>query len=113
MYNLKMKLDFLEQIIEPYGADCYYDIHGDGSVDIHGTVILDGMNMKRLPVKFHRIYSTKMNSGCFSVSDNQLTSLENFPYMVAISVYVDGNKKLFTEDEVRVVCKVINGRIHV
>jgi hypothetical protein len=97
-----------------------YKIKKDGSVDVlSGNVnvdgnVMDGPKLTRLPIKFGVIHD-----GYFDVSNNHLTSLENFPDEVKSSVFkssvwVEGNKKQFTDKEVRKVCKVGGGHdIHV
>ena len=81
-----------------------YTIREDGAVDVlNGSVHLTGKKLTRLPIKFGVI-----SRGYFSVDNNELTSLDNFPDEVTDGkIYVDGNKKLFTEDEVRKVCKAV------
>ncbi len=45
----------------------------DGSYDVHGDVNLHRFNLKRLPLKFNKVY------GYFDCSSNQLTNLEGCP----------------------------------
>ena len=120
MYNLKMKKDFIAYmrictsitLCKNNIFEC--TIKEDGSVDVlgnvHLTYISKRMNKRltRIPIKFGVIH------GFFSIDDNELTSLENFPDKVNGSVWVGGNKKQFTDKEVRKVCKVGGGHdIHV
>jgi hypothetical protein len=111
-----MKKDYLEDITKARSEHGYYKILPDGSVDIYRSVCLGNCGIKRLVIKFHTIHEhprlSYSESGSFDVCHNELTSLENFPEVVSGNVYIHNNKKQFTVDEVRSVCKV-NGSIHV
>ena len=108
-----MKNDFIRCVrVGDYetGLNWKYKIKKDGSVDVlYGNVnldcdVMDGPMLTRLPIKFGVIHD-----GYFDVSNNDLTSLENFPNKVNGSVWVGRNKKQFTEEDVRAVCDVYGG----
>jgi hypothetical protein len=50
--------------------------------------------------------------GNFDCYDNELTSLKGAPRSVGGNFYCNDNKKQFTEEEVRAVCKV-GGKVFV
>ena len=100
-----------------------YTINTQGEIDVNGNVNLSGKNFEELPYKFGRV------NGWFSVGDNpKLISLKNCPYYTKYSFdcnmckkldslegcpkevgwkfYCRGCKRIFTEEEVRSICKV-------
>jgi hypothetical protein len=107
MYNLKMKKDYIRWV-SGFDFCCQppwkYKIRKDGSVNVlNGSVHLTFKKLTRLPIKFGIIHH-----GYFDVSNNKLTSLDNFPDEVTDGrVYVANNKKQFTEEEVRKVCEAV------
>ena len=60
-----------------------YIINADNSVDVNGTVNFSGSNISRLPFKFGRV------SGYFHCECINLTTLENFPDFVGLSIYIN------------------------
>ena len=54
--------------------------NADGSIDVEGDVYLDGLNLKKLPLKFNKVDH-------FYCDNNQLTSLEGAPKEVSCGFY--------------------------
>ena len=100
-----------------------YTINSKGEIDVKGNVNLGKMNFKELPYKFGTV------TGSFDVSSNKnLTSLKNCPYYVQKNFYCDqcpqldslegypkqvmydfycfDCKRLFTEKEIKSLCKI-------
>lgn len=93
----------------------------DGTVDVKGDVCIIDYPYSKLPVKFNKV------TGDFTCGDNHLTTLEGCPEFVGgyfnccrnllssvdfapkkvnDNFYCIGNLLLFTEKDVRKVCKV-------
>ena len=74
--------EFLE-LLKDQGVN--YTVRPDGIVDVDGDVNLNGMNLKKLPVKFGVV------AGSFYCSHNLLTSLEGAPEKVEGGFYCSNN----------------------
>lgn len=72
MYKNKEKI---EKWLEKYEISHYF-INDDLSIDIVGSVVLDGMRLKKLPVQFGTV------GGDFDIDDNQLENLQGCPHTV-------------------------------
>jgi hypothetical protein len=101
MYNLKMKKDVLDFVNHLNNTP--YLILQDGYVHFCGSVILDRTSWSHLPVKIGIV------DGMLSFENGLLDSLLNFPECINSQVWIRGNRKKFTEEEVRKVCKVERG----
>ena len=100
-----------------------YAINPKGEIDVKGNVNLGKMNFKELPYKFGTV------TGSFDISSNKnLTSLKNCPDFVSKNFYCDqcpqldsligcpkevgrdfycfDCKRLFTEKEIKSLCKI-------
>jgi len=62
----------IHEICDKYGIK-NYTINPDGSIDVHESVYLSKLNLKKLPLKFNKV------NGWFSCSRNKLKTLEGFP----------------------------------
>jgi hypothetical protein len=95
----------------------------DGSYDVKGDVNLAYQHLNRLPYKFDKVSGNfdcsfnKLTSlkgspekvgGNFYCSYNQLTSLKGAPKEVGGGFYCHDNKRPFTIEDVKKVCKVGN-----
>lgn len=78
-------LKWLDQRFGPYNytGGQTYTINADNSVDVNGTVNFSGSNIYGLPFKFGRV------SGYFHCYNTHLTTLENFPDYVGLTIYID------------------------
>lgn len=85
--------------VENIDANNYKDYIGK-FVNVTCNVWLNDLGLKKLPIKFGKV------GGDFDCSNNNLTSLEGAPYSVGCEFYCTDNKKKFTEDDVKKVCKV-------
>jgi hypothetical protein len=112
-----MKKDFLD-MCELDGAIVGDIIENeDGSVDVYGAVVFDvfstyetaDIKLKRLPIKFGKIGPRYDKSGCFSTTSLGLTSLDNFPD-TTIDLYVNDNKVVFTEEDIKRAGIKVTGR---
>jgi hypothetical protein len=85
-----------------------YIINDDLTIDVNGDVDLHGENLEMFPsyVHFGRV------AGSFYCSSNQLVSLEGCPREVGGWFDCRNNKKKFSEEDVKRVCKV-KGEIYV
>jgi len=100
-----------------------YIINDDYTIDVEGNVYLYGKGLDKFPeyIKFGRVggyFSCSNNQlvsleGCpvsvggdFYCSYNQLVSLEGCPSSVGGGFYCSNNKKQFSKEEVKKVCKV-------
>ena len=72
------------KICQQYGIR-NWSINQDGLVDVAGDIELSGMKLKKLPIKFGMV------TGCFYLSHNYLTTLEDVPYSVGDYFYCDNN----------------------
>jgi hypothetical protein len=63
-----------------------YHINEDGSVDVNGSVVLDHINLKKIPITFNRVL------GDFWCQGNELTSFENFPKVIGGRLKASRNK---------------------
>lgn len=85
--------------VENIDANNYKDYIGK-FVNVTCNVWLNDLGLEKLPIKFGKV------GGDFDCSNNNLTSLEGAPYRVGCEFYCNDNKKKFTEDYVKKVCKV-------
>jgi len=79
-----------------------YIINDDYTIDVKGNVNLYNKGLDKFPdyIKFGKV------GGSFSCSYNQLVSLEGCPDSVGGSFDCSDNKKQFSKEEVKKVCKV-------
>ena len=95
--------------------------NSDESIDIEGSVDLDGLKLKKLPLKFNKVSgnfycgnnqltslegSPKEVGGFFNCSSNNLTSLEGAPKKVGGDFWCYSNAVKFTPDQVMSICDV-------
>ena len=82
-----------------------YTINDDFTIDVNGDVNLYNQSLTCFPsfIKFNEV------SGYFDCTNNQLTSLEGCPTIVGASFYCWNNKKQFSKEYVRSLCKVKGG----
>ena len=85
--------------VENIDANNYKDYIGK-FVNVTCNVWLNDLGLEKLPIKFGKV------GGDFDCSNNNLTSLEGAPYRVGCEFYCTDNKKKFTENDVKKVCKV-------
>jgi len=69
--QLKEQIEFLDKV--SYGD---WTLNSDGKVDVDGSVILDYLNLTKIPFKFGKV------SGSFDCAQNNLTTLKNVPVWV-------------------------------
>jgi hypothetical protein len=113
-----------EEIKEMFGGmlkeqGCFQN--EDGTWSSKGSVNISNRNLKVIPVQFKEVkggfwcHINQLTSlkGCpekvgwtFSCASNRLTSLEGCPKVVSRDFWCWHNKKEFTKDEVRKLCKV-------
>jgi hypothetical protein len=77
--------NIIDEICKKYNIN-KYTINPDGSIDVNGSVNLDYMSLRKLPLKFGKV------SGYFNCSANDLTTLEGCPTVVGGSFYGNINK---------------------
>ena len=92
----KEQIEFLDRVC--YGRK-YWKLNSNGEVDVDGGVVMSGMNLTEIPVKFGSVkggrfycYNNQLTSligsptsiedGYFNCSSNQLTSLEGCPISI-------------------------------
>ena len=95
--------------------------NSDESIDIEGSVDLNGLKLKKLPLKFNKVSgnfycgnnqltslegSPKEVGGFFNCSSNNLTSLEGAPKKVGGDFWCYSNAVKFTPDQVISICDV-------
>lgn len=108
MKNLitKDEMDQIDLICKEYEIE-NYSINSDGSVDVVGNVILTGMYIPHLPLRFGNVtgyFKCNSNmlstlSGCphtvgsyFDCQNNKLTTLEGSPLIVGDDYYCNDNQ---------------------
>jgi hypothetical protein len=74
----------IEEWLEEHEVYNYF-INDDYSVDVEGSVNLEGNHLTVIPVKFNRV------TGLFSCADNRLVTLENCPREVGLSFHCCNN----------------------
>jgi len=86
----------------------YYTIKDNLVIDVNGDLNLYNKGLNNIPsyIKFDKV------NGSFSCSKNKLLSLEGCPETVGSSFDCRNNKKQFSEEEVKKVCKV-KGNVYV
>lgn len=75
----------IDAICKRYGIE-NYTINDDGSIDVDGSVYLNEMDLKKLPLKFNRV------SGSFHCDNNKLITLEGAPKWVGRTFYCFDNQ---------------------
>jgi hypothetical protein len=74
-------------------VDGIYTINDDGSIDVDGSVYLNGKNLTKIPFKFRNFpFKFRNVSRCFDCSNNQLTSLEGAPNNVGDAFWCNYNQ---------------------
>ena len=62
-----------------------WTLNGDGEVDVHHSVNMNGANITEIPIKFGVV------NGYFDCSNNKLTTLNNLPRDCKFDIYCWGN----------------------
>ena len=70
-----MEDDEIIQLCEQYGIK-NYSINLDGSIDVNGDVIMRGIGITEIPIKFNKV------KGDFVISQNKIKFLDNSPVWV-------------------------------
>lgn len=63
-----------------------YTINEDGTIDVNGDVLLYNIGLSQFPLLFRNV------SGCFDISNNNLTTLKGCPERIGGGFYVYNNK---------------------
>jgi hypothetical protein len=77
------QIEFLDEVCE---GRKYWKLNSKGEVDVDGAVIIPDFYISgEIPVKFGEV------TGCFNCSNNNLTTLKNFPEYIGDCIYLQGN----------------------
>ena len=100
-FKAQRRTEMIKEWLKEYSIK-NYTINDDFTIDVNRSVDLTDNHLSEIPdyIQFNIV------KGYFDCSNNKLTSLKGAPESVGGYFTCSNNPTSFTEDDVRVVCKV-------